>query len=147
MADSGAAPSWLVPGRSSSGRSPDLPETWRYRLKRRLLGAPLVSESLGEQRLGKPIALAVLSSDVMSSAAYATESMLIVLVGAAGLGAFRLVTPVTAILLVVLGIVCLCYRQVVKAYPVSGGPTSSAGRTSGTARPRSPAPPCSAATS
>ena len=115
------SPSWLVPQRSSSGSSPGLPETWRYGLKRKLLGAPLVSESLGEQRLGKPIALAVLSSDVMSSAAYATESILLVLVGAAGLGAFRLVTPVTALLLVVLGLVCLCYRQVVKAYPVSGG--------------------------
>jgi amino acid transporter len=114
-------PRWLVPQRSSSGTNPDLPETWKYRFKRKVLGAPLVSESLGEQRLGKPIALAVLSSDVMSSAAYATESMLLVLVGAAGLGAFRLVTPVTAILLVVLGLVCLCYRQVVQAYPVSGG--------------------------
>jgi amino acid transporter len=119
--DGRPAPSWLVPQRSSSGRRPDLPETWKYRVKRKLLGPALVSESLGEQRLGKPIALAVLSSDVMSSAAYATESMLIVLVGAAGLGAFRLVTPVTVLLLVVLGIVCLCYRQVVKAYPVSGG--------------------------
>ena len=63
----------------------------------------------------------MLSSDVMSSAAYATESILLILVPAAGLGAFRLVTPVTALLLVVLGVVCLCYRQVVKAYPVSGG--------------------------
>jgi amino acid transporter len=114
-------PRWVVPQRASSGRSPDLPETWKYAVKRKLLGAPLVSESLGEQRLGKPIALAVLSSDVMSSAAYATESILLILVGAAGLGAFRLVTPVTALLLVVLVLVCLCYRQVVRAYPVSGG--------------------------
>ncbi len=114
-------PSWLVPRPPSAGTSPDLPETWRYRLKRTLLGAPLVSESLGEQRLGKPIALAVLSSDVMSSAAYATESILLILVGVAGLGAFALVTPITLILLLVLAVVCLCYRQVVAAYPVSGG--------------------------
>ena len=82
------APGWVVPQRSSPGYSPGLPESWKYRLKRKLLGAPLVSESLGDQRLGKPIALAVLSSDVMSSAAYATESILLVLVAAAGLGAF-----------------------------------------------------------
>ncbi|MGH7750585.1 MAG: APC family permease, partial [Candidatus Dormibacteria bacterium] len=43
------------------------------------------------------------------------------LIPAAGLGAFALITPVTALLLVLLGVVCLCYRQVVKAYPVSGG--------------------------
>ncbi len=90
-------------------------------MKRSLLGPPLVSEQLQGERLGKPIALAVLSSDVMSSAAYASESILRILVPAAGLGAFGLVTPVTALLLVVLGLVCLCYRDVVKTYPVSGG--------------------------
>jgi amino acid transporter len=118
---SDGAPAWLEVRPASPGTSPDLPETRTYRVKRRLLGAPLVSEQLGEQRLGRPIALAVLSSDVMSSAAYATESMLVVLIGAAGLGAFSLITPITVILLVVLGVVCLCYRQVVKAYPFSGG--------------------------
>ncbi|MCU4184431.1 amino acid permease [Acidiferrimicrobium sp. IK] len=116
-----ADPAWIRPQRSLSDVAQELPETLAYRLKRRLLGAPLVSDSLGEQRLGKPTALAVLSSDVMSSAAYATESILLILIPAAGLGAFALVTPVTAALLVVLGVVCLCYRQVVSAYPVSGG--------------------------
>ncbi len=114
-------PGWLDPRRSSSGTSPYLPETAAYRVKRALLGAPLGSEQLHTERLGKPIALAVLSSDVMSSAAYATESVLRILVPVAGLGAFGLITPITALLLVVLGVVCLCYRNVVKTYPVSGG--------------------------
>ncbi|HEV2362369.1 MAG TPA: amino acid permease, partial [Acidimicrobiales bacterium] len=90
-------------------------------MKRRLLGRPLVSEDLHGERLGKPTALAVLSSDVMSSCAYATESILRILVPVVGVAAFALVTPITALLLAVLGLVCLCYRQVVKTYPVSGG--------------------------
>ncbi len=114
-------PAWLRPGRSSAGTSPDLPERRSYKWKTALLGPPLVSEQLHTERLGKPVALAVLSSDVMSSAAYATESILRILIPAAGLAAFGLVTPVTALLLVVLGVVCLCYRDVVKTYPVSGG--------------------------
>jgi len=57
----------------------------------------------------------------MSSCAYATESILRILVPAVGVAAFALVTPETLLLLVVLGLVCLCYRQVVRAYPVSGG--------------------------
>jgi amino acid transporter len=117
----GRRPEWLEPQPTSTGTSPELPETASYRLKRRLLGPPLVSEQLRSERLGKPIALAVLSSDVMSSAAYASESVLRILIPAAGLGAFGLITPITALLLVVLGIVCLCYRNVVAAYPVSGG--------------------------
>jgi amino acid transporter len=117
----GPGPNWLRPQRSSSRTSPDLPESPLYRLKRTLLGPPLVSEELTTERLGKPIALAVLSSDVMSSAAYATESILTILIPAAGIGAFMLITPVTALLLVVLGVVCLCYRDVVQHYPVSGG--------------------------
>jgi amino acid transporter len=111
----------MTPRRSSSGTSPDLPETPGYRLKRVLLGPPLVSEQLSGERLSKPVALAVLSSDVMSSSAYASESVLRILLPVAGLGAFGLITPVTVLLLALLGVVCLLYRQVVKAYPVSGG--------------------------
>ncbi|MDE3206816.1 MAG: amino acid permease [Acidobacteriota bacterium] len=111
----------MNPRPASEETSPDLPETAGYRLKRRLLGPPLVSDQLHEERLGKPTGLAVLSSDVMSSAAYASESVLRILVPVAGLGAFALITPITGLLLVVLGVVCLCYRNVVEAYPVSGG--------------------------
>lgn len=114
-------PDWLTPQPTPTGQSPQLPERASYRLKRILLGPPLVSDQLHSERLGKPTALAVLSSDVMSSCAYATESILRILIPAAGVAAFMLITPVTLMLLVVLGVVCLCYRQVVKAYPVSGG--------------------------
>lgn len=114
-------PYWLTPRPTPTGRDPSLPETFSYRLKRRLLGPPLVSEQLHTERLGKPTALAVLSSDVVSSAAYASESVLRILIPVAGLGAFVLITPITGLLLLVLGVVCLCYRNVVRAYPVSGG--------------------------
>jgi amino acid transporter len=118
----GNEPRWLMtPKTRSTGSRPELPESTGYRLKRRLLGPPLVSDELQGERLGKGVALAVLSSDVMSSCAYGTESILRILVPAVGVAAFSLVTPATGLLLLVLGVVCLCYRQVVKTYPVSGG--------------------------
>jgi amino acid transporter len=98
-----------------------LPESLRYRVKRVLLGPPLVSDQLHGQRLGKPTALAVLSSDVMSSSAYATEEMLRILVPIAGLAAFSIITPMTAAILAVLAVVTICYRDVVKSYPKAGG--------------------------
>ena len=54
----------------------DLPETRRYRLKNRVLGRPLHTDQLAHERLGKPTALAVFSSDALSSTAYATEEIL-----------------------------------------------------------------------
>ena len=58
----------------------DLPENVRYRLKNAVLGPPLAAERQSVERLGKPTALAVLSSDVISSSAYATEQILLQLV-------------------------------------------------------------------
>src|SRR6185437_13975753 len=111
----------LRPSRADTGLAAGLPETTGYRLKRFLLGPPLVSEELSGQRLGKPTALAVLSSDVMSSSAYATEQILYILVPIVGLAAFKLVTPITLVILAVLGFVTLCYRDVVRNYPKAGG--------------------------
>ncbi|MDA8373461.1 MAG: amino acid permease [Actinomycetota bacterium] len=99
----------------------DLPETRSYRLKNFLLGKPLVNEQMKGERLGKPTALAVLSSDVISSSAYATEQILTVLVPVVGLAAFSLVLPVSVLILVVLAAVAASYFQVVKAYPKAGG--------------------------
>ena len=99
----------------------ELPEDRTYRLKRRLLGAPLHTEQLAHERLGKPTALAVFASDNLSSSAYATEEILRVLVPAVGIAAFALVVPVTVALLVVLGFLILSYRQTIKAYPSAGG--------------------------
>ena len=64
------APAAERPGPPRARRG--LPESRRYRLKRRLLGPPLVREQLATERLSNPVALAVLSSDVLSSSAYAT---------------------------------------------------------------------------
>ncbi|MGH7733899.1 MAG: hypothetical protein ACREOE_09440, partial [Gemmatimonadales bacterium] len=66
------APHARAPARTDATLSSTLPESLGYRVKRILLGPPLVSEHLSGQHLGKPTALAVLSSDVMSSSAYAT---------------------------------------------------------------------------
>jgi amino acid transporter len=110
-----------APTRTSTLKTAHLPETLNYRVKRFLLGPPLVNDQLHGQRLGKPTALAVLSSDVMSSSAYATEEILRILVPIAGLVAFSLVTPITGAILGVLAVVTICYRDVVRSYPKAGG--------------------------
>jgi len=112
------------------GRSPaplpltgttELPESLGYRLKTKLLGPPLVTEQLGEQRLGKVAALGVLSPDCISSTAYGPEEMLRILVPAVGVAAFSLLLPVTLAVIVVLFFVTLSYREVVMAYQKTGG--------------------------
>jgi amino acid transporter len=110
-----------LPARTDTTISSSLPERRRYRIKCMLLGPPLVSDDLAGQRLGKPTALAVLSSDVMSSSAYASEQMIRTLVPIGGLAAFALVTPLTAAILAVLAVVTICYRDVVRSYPKAGG--------------------------
>ncbi|HXR68954.1 MAG TPA: APC family permease, partial [Dermatophilaceae bacterium] len=110
-----------APGRRSTVKTAQLPEMLGYRVKRFLLGPPLVNDQLEGQRLGKPTALAVLSSDVMSSSAYASEEILRILVPVAGLVAFSLVTPITGAILAVLAVVTICYRDVVRSYPKAGG--------------------------
>ena len=110
-----------APGRTSIAKTARLPETRSYRVKRFLLGPPLVNDQLHGQRLGKPTALAVLSSDVMSSSAYASEEILRILIPIGGLVAFSLVTPITGAILAVLALVTICYRDVVRSYPKAGG--------------------------
>src|SRR5688500_15102801 len=92
------------------------PDSLGYRLKRKLLGQPLHSDELEEQRLGKPTALAVFASDNLSSSAYATEEILHALVPFVGVLAFSLVMPITAALLVMLALLILSYRETIKAY-------------------------------
>ncbi len=99
----------------------DLPETLRYRLKNRLLGPPIASDRQTSERLGKPTALAVLSSDVISSSAYATEQMLIPLIPIVGVAAFSLVIPISIAVIFVLLFVTLSYLEVVKVYTKAGG--------------------------
>jgi amino acid transporter len=100
---------------------PVLKESVGYRLKRRLLGPPMVTEQLEGQRLSNPIAMGVLSCDMISSSAYGTEEMLTVLVPFFGLAAFTLVLPVTFVILGILILVTFSYREVVMVYTKAGG--------------------------
>jgi amino acid transporter len=92
-------------------------------LKRLFVGRPLATTQMEEQRLSKTIALAVFSSDALSSTAYATEEILFVTaLGASSLalGLSKLV-PIAIIVCVLLTIVIVSYRQVIFAYPNGGG--------------------------
>jgi amino acid transporter len=92
-----------------------------YAVKRVLLGRPLATSRLEHERLGKPTALAVFSSDNMSSVAYATEEILRVLIPAVGVLAFSYVLPISAVIVLIEAILIFSYRQTIKAYPTAGG--------------------------
>src|SRR5712691_7665469 len=92
-----------------------------YGLKRLLLGRPLATARLEHERLGKPTALAIFSSDNMSSVAYATEEILRILVPGVGILAFTLVVPITFTVVLVEAILIFSYRQTIKAYTSAGG--------------------------
>ena len=92
-----------------------------YRIKRRFLGGALNRHSLGHQRLGKRYALGILSSDCISSSAYGSEQILIALLPAFGLAAFAILMPMTAVVLVILLIITLSYRNVIDVYTKTGG--------------------------
>jgi len=97
------------------------PDSVWYSAKKRLLGPPLVNDQLGEQRLSKPLALGVLSPDGISSSAYGTEEILIALLPMAGLTAFTLILPMTLVVLFVMVLVLLSYREIVMVYIRPGG--------------------------
>ncbi|MHB1340648.1 MAG: APC family permease [Coriobacteriia bacterium] len=90
------------------------------RLKQVLLGDPLHNKESEHQRLSNPVALAVFSSDALSSVAYATEEILLVLV-LAGAVALKLALPIALGIGVLLVVVATSYRQTIKAYPGGGG--------------------------
>ena len=91
------------------------------RLRTVLIGQPISSEREEHERLTKLKALAIFSSDNISSSAYATEEMMRILV-LAGIGAIALTMPLTITICVVLAIVALSYWQTIRAYP--GGASS-----------------------
>ncbi|MBO1580758.1 APC family permease [Bacillus sp. XF8] len=88
--------------------------------KRFLIGRPLKSTALGEQKLNKLKALAILSSDALSSVAYGTEQILIVL-ATFGAIAFWYSIPIAIGVLVLLTALILSYRQIIYSYPHGGG--------------------------
>ena len=90
------------------------------RVKRLLFGRPLPSERLEHERLNKKTALAVLSSDAISSVAYATDQILFV-VAVLGAAALSYVVPISAVIVALLVLVGLSYRQTIFAYPAGGG--------------------------
>jgi amino acid transporter len=92
-----------------------------YALKRVVLGRPLATSRLEHERLGKPTALAVFSSDNMSSVAYATEEILRVLIPVVGVIAFSYVLPISGVIVLIEAILIFSYRQTIKAYPTAGG--------------------------
>jgi amino acid transporter len=104
------------------GGADNLPEGFGYTLKRRLLGPPMVNEELSEQRLSNVAALGVLAPDGISSSAYGTEEILIELLkGGLGITAFTLILPLTGVVLFVMALVVLSYREVVTVYTRAGG--------------------------
>ena len=89
-------------------------------IKRFLIGRPLKSVEAGEQRLQKRKALAILSSDALSSVAYGPEQILIVL-GTIGVAAFWYSIPIAIGVLILLTILIASYKQIIFAYPNGGG--------------------------
>ncbi|MEY4174862.1 MAG: hypothetical protein RI900_2027 [Actinomycetota bacterium] len=92
-------------------------------LKRLVIGRPIATIDEGHQRLSKKIALPVFASDAISSTAYATDEILVVLLLQAHVGslAWGPIIPIAIIVCVLLVIVVLSYRQTIHAYPSGGG--------------------------
>lgn len=92
-------------------------------LKRVLIGKPIASAEEHNQRLKKRVALPIFASDAISSTAYATQEILVVLLSIAGAGvaAYSRLVPIAAIVVVLLAIVAFSYRQTIFAYPSGGG--------------------------
>src|SRR6267142_216523 len=89
-------------------------------LKRLIVGAPMPLAQARHERLSKTVALAVFSSDAMSSVAYATEEILLILV-LAGTAAAHLTVPIALSITALLVIVAISYQQTIYAYPSGGG--------------------------
>lgn len=95
-------------------------ESFLSQVKRLIVGAPIPSSHAHHERFSRVTGLAVLSSDPLSSVAYATEEILRVL-AFGGVAALSLVTPIGAVIATMLAIVVFSYRQTIYAYPGGGG--------------------------
>ncbi|HEY8765904.1 MAG TPA: APC family permease [Dehalococcoidia bacterium] len=113
-----------APGRLTAtlagSRPPGAFEHLLQAIKGAVLGSPFANAQALHERLTKIKALAVFSSDALSSSAYATEEILLVLV-LAGSGAFKNVIPIALVIAVLLALVTISYRQTIRAYPSGGG--------------------------
>jgi amino acid transporter len=95
-------------------------ESFLGQIKRLIVGAPIPSHLAHHERFSRVTGLAVLSSDPLSSVAYATEEILRVL-AIGGVAALWLVTPIGAVIATMLAIIVFSYRQTIHAYPNGGG--------------------------
>jgi amino acid transporter len=91
--------------------------------KRLLIGKPIATSEEHQQKLTKRVALPIFASDAISSTAYATDEIVLVLTLQAGIGlaAFDKLVPIAIVVAVLLTIVVLSYRQTIYAYPSGGG--------------------------
>jgi len=84
------------------------------------IGRPLSTADASHQTIGKAVGLAVFASDALSSTAYATQEILVIL-AAAGTMAFGAVFPIAIAIVILLAIVTISYEQTIHAYPDGGG--------------------------
>ncbi len=92
------------------------PKSWRTLL----IGRPLSTADAPHQTIGKAVGLAVFASDALSSTAYATQEMLVIL-AAAGTIAFQYSLPISITIIALLAILTISYEQTIHAYPGGGG--------------------------
>jgi amino acid transporter len=92
------------------------PTSWRTWL----IGRPLQTADAPHQTIGKTIGLAVFASDALSSTAYATQEILVIL-AVAGTAAFGYVFPISIAIVILMAIVTISYEQTIHAYPGGGG--------------------------
>src|SRR6187455_3851509 len=101
---------------SPSLQPPPRRQWWRMWL----VGRPLPTADAPHQAIGKAVGLAVFASDALSSTAYATQEILLVL-ALAGTAAFHFVFPISVAIVILLAIVTISYEQTIHAYPGGGG--------------------------
>lgn len=99
-------------------RDSDFKPPWTFRSW--FIGRPLSTADAPHQTIGKAVGLAVFASDALSSTAYATQEILVIL-AAAGTMAFGLVFPISLAIVILLAIVTISYEQTIHAYPDGGG--------------------------
>src|SRR5205814_3016843 len=102
-------------------RPPTQPPPRRQWWRMWLVGRPLPTADAPHQAIGKAVGLAVFASDALSSTAYATQEILLVLALAGMATAWRHVFPISIAIVALLAIVTISYEQTIHAYPGGGG--------------------------